>query len=131
MKEIKFTEVNGLCLTPCPYGKTYGIGDEITKVGSTACQDCPHCKSADLDGNTVLCGHDQCDDNPVNHPSHYNGYDVECIEMMRRIWGDEEVRIFCKLNALKYRMRMGHKDDINQDFAKEKWYVDKMKELEK
>lgn len=25
----------------------------------------------------------------VNHPSHYNDYDVEVIEMMRRIWGDE------------------------------------------
>lgn len=25
----------------------------------------------------------------VNHPQHYNNYGVECIEMMRRIWGDE------------------------------------------
>ena len=68
---------------------------------------------------------------PVNHPSHYNDYDVECIEMMRRIWGDEQVAIFCKLNAFKYRMRLGHKDAIDQDLAKEQWYINKLNELKK
>ena len=66
---------------------------------------------------------------PVYHPSHYNDYDVECIEMMRRIWGDEHVAIFCKLNAFKYRMRLGHKDAIDQDLAKEQWYINKLNEL--
>lgn len=68
---------------------------------------------------------------PINHPSHYNDYDVECIEMMRRIWGDEQVAIFCKLNAFKYRMRLGHKDAIDQDLAKEQWYINKLNELKK
>lgn len=67
----------------------------------------------------------------VDHPSHYNDYDVECIEMMRRIWGDEQVAIFCKLNAFKYRMRLGHKDAIDQDLAKEQWYINKLNELKK
>lgn len=66
----------------------------------------------------------------VNHPEHYNAYDIECIEMMRRIWGDEAVRTFCKLNAFKYRMRMGRKDDIRQDYAKEQWYLDMARRLE-
>lgn len=61
----------------------------------------------------------------VNHPSHYNKYDVEVIEMMRRIWGDEEVRIWCKLSAFKYRMRLGEKPEnsIEQDLKKENFYL--------
>lgn len=60
----------------------------------------------------------------VNHPAHYNDYSIEVIEMMARIWGVEETRMFCEMNAFKYRMRLGHKDDINQDIKKERWYLD-------
>lgn len=62
----------------------------------------------------------------VNHPQHYNSYDVEIIEMMKRIWGTEATITFCKLNAFKYRMRMGLKPNnpIEQDLAKEQWYLD-------
>lgn len=69
-------------------------------------------------------------DNSVDHPSHYNDYDVEVIEMMRRIWGDDAVKTFCKLNAFKYRMRAGHKDDLEQDLKKEQWYLDFIEQLE-
>lgn len=57
----------------------------------------------------------------VNHPAHYNNYDVEVIDMMRRIWGDEATALWCKMTAYKYRMRMGTKPDntIFQDIAKE------------
>ena len=67
----------------------------------------------------------------VNHPTHYNNYDKECIEMMIDIWGPEETAIFCKLNAFKYRLRMGTKpdNDIKQDLNKEKWYLKKFHEL--
>lgn len=69
----------------------------------------------------------------VNHPDHYNQYDVEVIDMMERIFGKTETAIFCKLNAFKYRQRMGNKpgQDITKDLAKEKWYLAKKKELEK
>lgn len=68
----------------------------------------------------------------VNHPQHYNNYDVEVIDMMERIFGKEETAIFCKLNAFKYRQRMGNKpgQDITKDLAKERWYLNKKKELE-
>lgn len=68
----------------------------------------------------------------VNHPSHYNNYSVEVLEMMRRIYGDEKVAIFCELNAFKYRMRMGTKDDndIKQDFDKEQFYLNYKKKLD-
>lgn len=65
----------------------------------------------------------------VHSPSHYNQYDIEAIDMMERIWGTEQALIFCKLNAFKYRLRLGLKDDINQDFEKEQWYLRRMNEL--
>lgn len=67
----------------------------------------------------------------VNHPSHYNQYTIEAIEMIRRIYGDENTAIWCEMTALKYRLRMGTKEDnpIEQDLAKEKWYLEKAKEL--
>lgn len=67
----------------------------------------------------------------VNHPQHYNNYDKEVIDMMIDIWGPKETAIFCKLNAFKYRMRMGTKPDnnISQDLNKEKWYLNKYHEL--
>ena len=66
----------------------------------------------------------------VNHPVHYNDYDVEVIEMMERVFGHEAVINFCRLNAFKYRMRAGHKDgnSLEQDLKKERWYLDYIKE---
>ena len=62
----------------------------------------------------------------VNHPTHYNNYDVEVIEMMKKIWGITATYNFCQMNAFKYRMRMGTKpgNDIIQDLDKEKWYLE-------
>lgn len=67
----------------------------------------------------------------VNHPQHYNEYDIEVIEMMKRIWGVEATILFCQMNAYKYRQRMGLKpgQPIDQDLAKERWYLNKAKEL--
>ena len=67
----------------------------------------------------------------VNHPSHYNNYSVEAIDMMVKIWGPIATAQWCEMTAFKYRMRMGTKDDnpIEQDLAKEKWYMNKAKEL--
>lgn len=59
----------------------------------------------------------------INHPERYNQYDIEVIEMMVKIWGIEAVKTWCKLTAFKYRMRLGHKDNIEQDLAKEDWYL--------
>lgn len=67
----------------------------------------------------------------VNHPQHYNNYDVEVIDMMERVFGKEATITFCKLNAFKYRMRAGTKPNqsAEKDLNKEKWYLDKMREL--
>ena len=68
----------------------------------------------------------------VNHPQHYNNYDVEVIDMMERVFGKKETAIFCKLNAFKYRMRAGTKpgQSADKDLNKEQWYLNKKKELE-
>lgn len=67
------------------------------------------------------------------NPDHYKNYSVEVIDMMVKIWGKEKVKVFCEINAFKYRMRAGTKQGqpLNQDLKKEKWYLDKKNELEK
>jgi hypothetical protein len=67
----------------------------------------------------------------VNHPQHYNNYNVEVIDMMRKIFGSKATYQFCLLNAFKYRMRAGTKPNISaeQDLAKEQWYLKKAAEL--
>lgn len=67
----------------------------------------------------------------VNHPSHYNQYDIEVIDMIIKIWGPEAAALWCDITAFKYRMRMGTKPDnsIEQDIKKEQWYLNKSKEI--
>lgn len=89
----------------------------------------------------------------VNHPSHYNNYPVEVIDMMIKIFGKKETAMWCLMTAYKYRMRMGTKnikqvmmekdqlktkqpDNIEsvyepliEDFKKEQWYLKKYREL--
>lgn len=76
----------------------------------------------------------------VNHPKHYNNYDVEVVDMMEKIWGTKATMEWCKMTAYKYRMRMGTKPGENdtpeamknkllEDFSKEQWYLKKADEL--
>ena len=68
----------------------------------------------------------------VNHPGHYNTYSMEVIDMMEKIWGREATALWCEMTAFKYRMRMGSKpgdNSMEQELKKEKWYLDKAKEL--
>lgn len=69
----------------------------------------------------------------VNHPAHYNHYTKEVIDMMVDIFGREATALWCEMTAFKYRMRAGTKpgNEITEDMDKEKWYLDKAKELRK
>ena len=80
---------------------------------------------------TLLSTIDNDNYEQVNHPSHYNNYGKEVIDMMESIWGTEKLIAFCEMNAFKYRMRMGTKPDnpIQQDIEKEKWYLNKANQL--
>ena len=67
----------------------------------------------------------------VNHPSHYNQYDIEVIDMIIKLWWPEAAALWCDITAFKYRMRMGTKTDnsIEQDIKKEQWYLNKAREI--
>lgn len=67
----------------------------------------------------------------VNHPSHYTTGQFETIDEMRIVFGDEEVKSFCRLNAWKYKSRAMFKGNPEEDLKKADWYLEKLKELEK
>lgn len=67
----------------------------------------------------------------VNHPSHYCQGDMEYIDGLIGAFGRKEVATFCKINAMKYIWRLGHKDEESQEIGKIKWYLDKYLELTK
>lgn len=67
----------------------------------------------------------------INHPAHYNSYSVEAIDMIIAVYGIQKAIDWCEITALKYRLRLGLKDDVAQDLAKEKWYLEKCNELKK
>lgn len=65
----------------------------------------------------------------VNHPAHYNREGaMECIDEMILLFGVEETKSFCKLNAWKYRERAINKNG-EEDLKKSDWYIAKYKEL--
>ena len=62
-------------------------------------------------------------------PSYYNDSNISCIDAMVSAFGRKEVASFCKINAMKYIWRLGHKDEEAQEIGKIKWYLDKYLEL--
>ena len=68
------------------------------------------------------------ENDPVN-PAHYSREGaMETIDEMILIFGKEEVKSFCKLNAWKYRARALSKNG-EEDMQKSDWYPQKFKEL--
>ena len=57
----------------------------------------------------------------VNHPSHYNNGQIECIDAIKAALTDEEFRGFCKGNVLKYTWRERHKGG-DESLKKAAWY---------
>lgn len=71
------------------------------------------------------------ENNNVNHPKHYNQYPKEAIDIIIDTFGVSDAIIFCKVNAFKYRLRMGLKGNLQEDFDKEQWYLNKAEELKR
>ena len=65
----------------------------------------------------------------VNHPAHYQGNGIECIDAMMAAFGPVEVASFCKLNAFKYIWRSLNKGKCAEDIDKAIWYLNKFKEV--
>lgn len=88
-------------------------------------EDCENCEYANLnDHDDENEPEDSADYEYVDGPAHYNG--TECIENMRKLFGDDAVRWFCICNAYKYRFRDGSKPGVaaEQDEEKARWYED-------
>lgn len=64
----------------------------------------------------------------VNHPSHYETGQFECIDVMVETQGVEATMNFCVCNALKYIYRHKRKNGI-EDIQKAIWYLNKAEEL--
>ena len=65
----------------------------------------------------------------INHPSHYaDSCSIECIDAMELIFGQEELAVYCVINAFKYMWRWKNKNGY-EDLAKAEWYLDKYKSL--
>jgi hypothetical protein len=63
----------------------------------------------------------------VDHPSHYTDGNIECIDAIQSVLGDEKFKAFCRGNALKYLWRAGKKEGepAEKDLEKAKWYIKK------
>ncbi len=66
---------------------------------------------------------------PINHPPHYTGGGIECIDAMIAAQGIPAVINYCRCAAFKYLWRGGKKDDTVQDLRKSVWYIEKEIEL--
>ena len=76
---------------------------------------------------------DTKENSAVHNPYHYQPQKeggIDCITAMRHAFGDEEVSIFCKLNAFKYNWRCDNKGGVT-DISKAVWYLNKYLELNK
>lgn len=66
----------------------------------------------------------------VNHPSHYQGNNYECIDVMLDNYGKEQTLFWIKLNIFKYIFRMDKKNGL-EDMEKIAWYANKYIEIAK
>lgn len=60
---------------------------------------------------------------PVNHPLHYGGNGIECIEAIEAMGIGPE---FCRANAVKYLWRLDKKGNSLEDAKKAQWYVNRL-----
>lgn len=60
----------------------------------------------------------------VNRPSHYALDNIECIDAMVEVFGEEAVKKYAEVAAFKYTWRM-NKKHASSDIDKEKaiWYL--------
>ena len=65
------------------------------------------------------------------HDKHYLESVVEPIKVMEKMFTKEELKGFIKGNILKYRLRMGHKDDIQKEMDKIRVYEQWLAKLER
>ena len=129
-EEISFAEIEKFVdKVRGNYDKYYGVDNQVGELLLSIPEE--HLDTLIPENNPCNMVENSTTYEEVNHPDHYNVYDVEVVEMMERIFGIEETMSWCKLNAFKYRMRAGEKptSTVEKDLKKEKWCLNKYKEL--
>lgn len=69
----------------------------------------------------IECKQKECQVHPLLNPNstHYQMVDgVEAIERMEQMYSTEELMIWAKMTAMKYRLRIGKKDDVTKESIK-------------
>ena len=82
--------------------------------------------SKKADNTNITVGNTSASTDSVNHPSHYNQHERECIVEMYTLFGLKKFITFCKMNAWKYRYRAGSKanNTADKDNAKADRYIE-------
>jgi hypothetical protein len=80
--------------------------------------------------NKFLRGDKDDNDDPVNSPHHYHltlpdGTEIEAIDYIQAVLGDEGMLAYCQGSAIKYLSRAGRKDRASQDLRKAAWFCTK------
>lgn len=110
------------CGVKLPYGNAYTSFQIHTSMGAGygVCWNCHQQEREEEKQNPTST--EPTAQNNVEHPNHYQGKH-ECIDVMRALFGDNAVMMFCKCNAFKYRFRADKKNGA-EDIAKAEWYED-------
>lgn len=66
---------------------------------------------------------------PVNHPAHYTGGAIECIDYMQDVLTPEEFRGYLRGQVIKYQHRLMAKGNPAQDAGKLIWYASKLQSV--
>lgn len=61
----------------------------------------------------------------VQHPSHYTGGDIECIDAIRSALTPEQFEGYLRGNILKYLWRYPDKNGV-EDLRKAQWYLNRL-----
>lgn len=64
----------------------------------------------------------------VNHPAHYTGGDIECIDAIKAALG-EHYEGYLQGNAMKYLWRYRLKGRPYEDLQKAAWYVARLADI--
>lgn len=67
-------------------------------------------------------------DNDAINPNHYKSGNMECIDVLKDVLGEEGFKGFCRGNVFKYLWRYNHKNG-KEDLLKAKCYLEKLVEV--
>lgn len=74
----------------------------------------------------IVTNNDEHNVTDAINPPYYKVGGIETIDYMEAKSTPQEFRGHLRLTAIKYLSRVGHKDEVLQEYKKAKWYLDKL-----